>query len=456
MPESLALLRSAATIRERCANIARAVDEGRSERFTLARGKLAQVVDRVEALTRARYPALAIPYHSRWRHFEAGGVDRKARLDAALAGRTLAAQARSRIDLTVVSVLLDAGAGPDWRYVEALDGATHLRSQVDPALPGDLNPKGHVGAPSWPLGQAGLARPWGRSEGLGVASFHAFMAGLFSSDPGDPNRVDAAALKRLRPEQLALAFQVSDTNPLVGLTGRATLLNRLGEALQAQPELFGGDGRPGGLFDALTLHGRNHRVSASRVLAALLEHLGTIWPPRDDGNVLLGQPVGQTLGQPLDQPLGDCWRHPLAGGSGASAGWVPFHKLSQWLCYSLLEPFEWAGVTLTDLDALTGLPEYRNGGLLLDAGVIVPRDPLFAQALYRVADPFIVEWRALTVSLLDDVATQLRLRLGRSSQDLPLACVLEGGTWAAGRRLARECRADGSPPLRIDSDGTVF
>jgi Protein of unknown function (DUF1688) len=409
LPETVALLRSAATIRERCANIAQAVDEGRSAHFTLARPKLAQVVERVEALTRQRFPALKIPYHSRWRHFEAGGVDRKVQLDALLEGRTHAAQARSRIDLTVVSVLLDAGAGPTWRYVEAPGGARHARS-----------------------------------EGLGVASFHAFMTGLFSSDPGDAVRVDAAALKRLRAQDLAHAFQVSDANPLVGLAGRAALLNRLGEALQAQPAVFGGDGRPGGLFDALTHHGRNHRVSASRVLAALLDHFSSIWPSRDDANVLHGQ------------ALGDCWRHPHAGGSGASAGWVPFHKLSQWLCYSLLEPFEWAGVTLTELDALTGLPEYRNGGLLLDAGVIVPRDPAFAQQLYRVGDPFIVEWRALTVSSLDDIATQLRARLGRGSDDLPLACVLEGGTWAAGREIARELRADGAPPLRIESDGTVF
>jgi len=37
-----------------------------------------------------------------------------------------------------------------------------------------------------------------------------------------------------------------------------------------------------------------------------------------------------------------------------------------------------------------------------------------------------------------------------------LARVLEGGTWAAGRRIARERRPDGAPPLAIESDGTVF
>ena len=410
MPEALALLRSAATIRERCANITRAVDAGDSANFTLARDALDAVVARVEAVTRARHPSLDVPYHSRWRHFEAGGVNRKARLDALLAGRTMAAQARSRIDLTVVSVLLDAGAGAKWRYVEMPGGASHARS-----------------------------------EGLGVASFQAFVAGCFSSDPGDPYRVDAAALKRLDAAQLAAVFQASEANPLPGLQGRTTLLRRLGEVLQAQPLVFGGDGRPGGLFDNLTQHGRNHRVSASRMLGFLLDHFSAIWPAR---NLLPEAGRGE--------PLGDCWRHRLAGGSGASAGWVPFHKLSQWLCYSLLEPLAWAGVTLTELDALTGLPEYRNGGLLLDGGVIVPRDPGFAQQRYSVGDEFIVEWRALTVSLLDEVASRLRSRLGRSSQDLPLARVLEGGTWAAGREIARELRAEGSPPLQIDSDGTVF
>ena len=131
---------------------------------------------------------------------------------------------------------------------------------------------------------------------------------------------------------------------------------------------------------------------------------------------------------------------------------MPFHKLSQWLTYSLLEPFEWAGVTVTGLDALTGLPEYRNGGLLLDTGVLRLRDSELAAQTWSVADELVVEWRALTVALLDELAPLVCAGLG---VDLPLACVLEGGTWAAGRTLAQQLRA-GSPPLSISSDGTVF
>ena len=68
----------------------------------------------------------------------------------------------------------------------------------------------------------------------------------------------------------------------------------------------------------------------------------------------------------------------------------------------------------------------------------------------------VVEWRALTVALLDRLADGLRQRLGLDAKSLPLAKVLEGGTWAAGRALARERRSDGSPPVKVVSDGTVF
>ena len=409
MSDLTAPLRSPATIRERCHNILRAVDAGESRHFTLHRSQLDEVARRVEQVTRRQYPELHIPYHSRWRHFEAGGVDRKAELDARLAGLDAAHRARAHIDLTLVSVLLDAGAGATWRYTEAESGQTFTRS-----------------------------------EGLGVASFRAFLQGRFSSDPGDPLRADAEALRRIDAATLAEVFQLSPANPLVGLDGRVALLQRLGSALRARPEVFGADGRPGALFDALTgTQGgtpSTERLAAPRVLEALLEHLGPIW--------LTGSSLQGT-------PLGDCWPHPQAGGTGLTAGWVPFHKLSQWLTYSLLEPFEWAGVTLTELDGLTGLPEYRNGGLLLDARVIVPRDATFTARTHHVGDEAIVEWRALTVALIDELAPLVRERLHKKPEEMPLACILEGGTWAAGREIAKTLR-DGSPPLTIDSDGTVF
>ena len=142
--------------------------------------------------------------------------------------------------------------------------------------------------------------------------------------------------------------------------------------------------------------------------------------------------------------------------SDATNGLVPLHKLSQWLAYSLIEPLQWSGFTVTDIDGLTGLSEYRNGGLFIDVGVLQLRDPANAARQHEVSSPLVVEWRSLTVALLDKLAQEMRRRLDMDAKTLPLAKVLEGGSWAAGRVIARQKRSDGSPPLKIISDGTVF
>jgi hypothetical protein len=84
----------------------------------------------------------------------------------------------------------------------------------------------------------------------------------------------------------------------------------------------------------------------------------------------------------------------------------------------------------------------------------VPRNSGYAAHVYTPADPWIIEWRALTVSLLDDVARLVKAELHRP--DLPLASVLEGGTWLAGRQIAAERRPGGPPPVRVASNGTIF
>lgn len=466
--DPLAALREPATIRARCAAVTRAVEDGRSGHFKLDRSRLPEVAQRVAALTRVRFPDLRIPYHSRWRHFEVGGVDRKVELDALLAGRSVAEVARARIDLTVVSVLLDAGAGAQWRYTErpeldALALPVHrqkgddllamLGAAAGSSAQAEAAPEAPVAAPL-AVAEPPQRATFTRSEGLGVASFRAFVAGVFSADPTDPLRADALALKRLDAAALRAVFQASPSNPLVGLEGRAALLARLGEVLEEQAKRYGGPARPGRLFDTLTQDGQRNEVPAGEILRELVTAYAPIWT---SGSRVLGLPAG------------DVWPHLWAGADTAPAtspggpapdratgGWVPFHKLSQWLTYSLLEPFEWAGVKVTGLDALTGLPEYRNGGLLLDGGVIVPRHASDLARTWKPSSEFIVEWRALTVALLDELAVLVRAELGVTAEQLPLACILEGGTWAAGRQIARERREGGVPPLQIDSDGTVF
>ena len=399
------ILRTTTAIRERAGQLLARARRGESQWWSVNDDKLADAAQAVVGATRERYPKLQIPLHSRWRHFEAGGVDRKALLEQRLQDDP-GVRARAMIDLAVVSVLLDAGAGADWKYVEASSGQT-----------------------------------FSRSEGLAVASFHAFSAGLFSSDRERPLQVDAAGLRALVTDHLASAFQVGPSNPLVGLDGRAILLRRLGEVMTEQPEVFGESGRPGALFDLFTaLVPHTAEVVAHDIFSQLLASLSPIWPAANQ--------IGGIA-------LGDCWRHSAVRGEGSSDGWMPFHKLSQWLTYSLLEPFSWNGVNVRGLDGLTGLPEYRNGGLLMDSGVLALKEPTLADAVWQPGDELIVEWRALTVALLDELALPVRQQLGLDAQQLPLARVLEGGTWAAGRTLSQRLRG-GLPPLRIVSDGTVF
>ncbi len=403
---ALAYLRTPEAIRERAGHLLDQALAGGLRHFAVDPSRLGAAADLVASVTRERYPDLAVPLHSRWRHFRVGGHDRAALLDTAFASALPDDLARSRIDLAVTSVLLDAGAGGQWRFDEAETGEQYHRS-----------------------------------EGLAVASFRLFAAGALSSDPARPWRADAAALEALGDDRLARALQVSDANPLPGVSGRAALLRRLGEALRRSPDLFGTRlPRPGGLLDALALAADGGELQAAKILEAILRGLGPIWP----GRVVIGA-----------VNLGDVWPHPGAGGAGPDAGLVPLHKLSQWITYSLIEPLEAVGIRVTGLDRLTGLAEYRNGGLLVDLGVLVARHPEVERDTFAPGDEVVVEWRALTVALLDRLAPMVRARLGPGGARLSLASILEGGTWAAGRRLADELRG-GAPPIRVASDGTVM
>jgi hypothetical protein len=405
---ALSLL-SAQAVRERAHRLLELGLEGRLEHFRIDLAKLKDAADLAIDVTRDSYPTLNVPFHSRWRHFMAGGVDRWRAIAPPAGWRDPAGRARAAFDLATVSVLLDAGAGPHWRYLDAVSG-----TRV------------------------------GRSEGLALASLGMFAAGAFSCDPRRPLRVDAGALQAMSAETLSRHFQVSAANPLPGVEGRAALLRRLGVAVAAAPEIFAAAGnapRPGGLLDHLCASARGRSIAAPFVLSTVLRHLGKAWPAR----LKLG-----------GVPLGDCWRHPALATEDATSGLMPLHKLSQWLTYSLLEPLQEAGLTVRDIDGLTGLAEYRNGGLFIDTGVLALRDPAAAQRRHEAGSTLVVEWRALTVALLDRLAATVRDRLGMDAETLPLAKVLQGGTWAAGRQIARARRGNGAPPLTVISDGTVF
>src|SRR5437764_72236 len=230
--------------------------EDRLEHFTIDLKSLGVAAQVVSELIRVNYPDLNVPFHARWRHFVVGARDLWAERAAQAAWASPAAKARAEFDLAITSVLLDAGAGASWHY---LDAATE---QVI-----------------------------SRSEGLAVASLRMFEAGAFSSDPADPLRADAARLIQLKAEEVADGCQSMVGNRLVGIEGRAALLASLGTTVAAKHEVFGRQdrARPGGLYDYLVAQAEDGRLPAPRILEAVLEHLGTIWPSR---LTLGGVPLG--------------------------------------------------------------------------------------------------------------------------------------------------------------------
>lgn len=388
-----------ATIRKRTREIYDLAMKGGTH-FKVDLSKLDSVVDLVLEITRRNYPDGKVPVHGRYEHLRAGGIDRVARIRKKLSGSTAVDEAKSLTDLVVLSVLLDAGAGPSWSFTDE-------------------------------------GKNYSRSEGLAVASYVMFEAGAFSDDPKKPFQATAKGLKKLTVDQLKKGFHASPKNPMEGLEGRLGLLNRLGDSMEAFPDLFqdAGSIRPGNLVATLSKNAKSGTIEAKEILKSLLVGFSKMWPARSEVDGLA---------------LGDTWKHPDV------KDLVPFHKLSQWLTYSLLEPIETAGLRVTGVEKLTGLPEYRNGGLFLDLGVLALKNPKLAGERLQASHPAIIEWRALTVQLLDEVGNRTRKKMGKTEAELPLACVLQGGTWSAGRETAKKLRPGGGPPLTLESDGTVF
>ena len=403
--DAVAYLQTPQAIRDRCHQMFDLCQANQLEHFTCDLSQLDAVAAYVVETTEQLYPDFNVPFHSRWRHFDAGGAPRLAALHQSLSAMNSLEKGRSCLDLAVVSVLLDAGAGSQWRYQD--DTAKQILT---------------------------------RSEGLAVASLRAFEQGIFSADPASPYQVNASRLQQLTEADLAEVFQVSDSNPLVGLSGRLTLLHQLGAALAAQPDCFGSNpARPGNLLDYWKER-YGGKLDAGVLLTEILRRFGTIWP----GRVAIA-----------GVNLGDVWPHPaLADATPDSL--VPFHKLSQWLTYSLVEPLTTAGITVTNLNALTGLAEYRNGGLCVDFKLLVPKHSGVMQEVHLPGSSVVAEWRSLTIVMLDLIGDRVCQLLNKSPEDLPLIKVLEGGTWAAGRRIAKQMRPTGTPPITIQSDGTVF
>jgi hypothetical protein len=453
-------LRSLQAVRERSRIVTEKALKNDLKHFDVNMEMFPGVVSFVSNIIKRDYdaPFNTIPGHGRYQHFGVGGRDRIAELLASLP-ETVDNQERCRrlLDLFLVSVLLDAGAGTEWSYKSLENGRTYRRS-----------------------------------EGIAIASLEMFKNGAFSSHPGNLLQVDKDGLKRITVDQVAAGMQSKPGNVMAGIEGRTQLLVRLADALDQSQEFFGPDGRPGNIVDYLVSHPQTQASSKLQV------PLPVLW------NVLLSglAPIWPQSRTTLDGvSLGDAWpchsmpRASVSGASGSPTGlsvfptgppaapWesiLPFHKLTQWLCYSLMQPLKsLLNMQFIGEELLTGLPEYRNGGLFIDLGVLTLHQKdeerglqhyaeyctrtgtknVEVAPMFEPSDDVIVEWRGVTVGFLDLLCVEVNKALKNelAGNELTLAQLLEAGSWKGGREIAEVSRPNTKePPILIDSDGTVF
>ncbi|PYH43693.1 URC4/urg3 family protein [Aspergillus saccharolyticus JOP 1030-1] len=431
MEDSIQYLLSLEAVRDRARVVLSLAEQDKLHHYDYHPDRLDATVDYVVNIIKRdfgpdRYNQ--IPPHGRWQHFEVGGVPRLQQLLERWekAGYDDKERVRSLLDLFFVSVLLDAGAGDTWRFVEPDTGNVY-----------------------------------NRSEGIAVASLYMFLNGDFAKKDSDrKDVVHGEALRSLTVEVLAQGFQVDKTrNPLVGAGARVEILQRLGQSVTSLSEIFGPSGRPGHLLDYLLSSGAEH-LDYKQLWTVLQQTLIPIWPA--DRTRVRGNPIG------------DAWPLPVLSETSQTsttdpdtATIQPFHKLTQWLAYSLKVPFERIlKITWKNAELGTGLPEYRNGGLFVDMGVLTLKPEALERGLsisksslpcFAVGDAEIVEWRAMTVALLDELHTRI-LRSGKLGDvSLTLPQLLEAGSWKAGRELAAEKRPHTkSSPILNSGDGTLF
>ncbi|MET1413635.1 DUF1688 family protein [Roseibium sp. HPY-6] len=346
--------------------------------------KLGDTLLTVLETTKENYPDFHIPPYGVWRDFEAGGIDRWAALVNARAYENAGEMLTAAADLAFLSAYMKTMHPLDWVYEDQMT-ETRVSGKKASAL----------------------------------AAFHMFASGSFSSEMTDPYRVDAETLIRMEKDELASGLQWDLQDDADLLEAMQQHLKRLGEALALRSDMFseGYFTRPGLLMVQMAREDEN-AVSAEKLLDKLLEALAPVW----QGGAALE-----------DITLGDSFLHSsLQDGEPASV--FPFHMAAQEMVYSLVEPFAWAGLEVSDLDLLTAPADDAHAALFVQTGVLKIKDGPEAPTEAGVRDRMI-EIRAITSALTDKLAELLRRELEVPAEQLPLTCILEGGTSRAGNRI---------------------
>lgn len=358
---------------------------------------------RVMEMIRATYPDLQILPYGCWRQFEAGGFDRWTAIGEVAGFETAEDLLVSAADLAAMACVLQTRLPADWAFEDPIGGTLH----------------------------AGL-------EGQALAALAMFASGYFSSNPHHPFRVDADALIRLEVAELAAGLQWDPERDGELLEQARQLLKRFGEALALRPDLYGRDAetRPGLLLSKV-LRERNGMIGAGDLFDDLIQSLAPVWPE------------GANSG---DLDYGDAFEHsPLEG----KAQIVPFHNTAQRIAYSWVEPLAWAGCEMDDLELLTAPADDVHAALFLDLGVLQVGDTGALPTSEAESDRMI-EIRAVAAALTERLADDLRRSLDVVPGQLPLTCILEGGTSRVGREFLREKPEAAKKLAKIINPKAVF
>lgn len=347
--------------------------------------KLDDALGLVLETTKEIYPDFQIPPYGIWRAFETGGIDRWSAMASAREFETAQEMLLAAADLALLALFMKTRHPGNWVFEDPMTGSK---------VAGD--------------------------DALALAAFHMFASGSFSGEMTDPYRVDAETLVRLDLNELTSGLQWDRDADHELLGAMQAHLKRFGEAMALRPDLFseGNVTRPGVL--ALRLAGEaGAGIDASKLLDNLLETFAPVW----DGGAKAG-----------DVGLGDSFDY-TGKSAGSETTTVPFHLCAQEMVYSLVEPFAWAGFEVTGLQDLTPPSDLAHAALFVQTGVLAISSENDEALPEETKTDRMVELRAVSAALADKLADRLRSELDVSADQVPLTCILEGGTSRAGLRI---------------------
>lgn len=396
--------------RVRSKELTQLVLKNQSKFFTLDSSKKEEALEFLEKVILSRFQKDKIAKHGRRQHLSSKNRNYFEKVEniCQKAGCTFAVE--NKLELLLLSCFLDAGAGQNWKYNDS-----YFNCQL-------------VG-----------------SEALAAASTDLYLKLISDNLISKKNiSLTSDALKNMKFDEFSKSFQHDESNnALLGAKGRYDSLTQLGSCLELHPSIFVTSHKPElkniyHFFQSIVEHKSLNLEEVFKTIVFIFHDFFTSDTKINEINLCDSRIHSNLISLPLVGKK------------------IPFFKLIQWMVYSIDDFFNSQGIPTINEEFLSGLAEYRNGGFFMDTNIINLKSKNLSHQSYSIDSELVTEWRALTITLLDEFLEELKIKRGYNH--LNMSKLLEGGTWIAGRKLARENRPDSpySPPIKIITDGKFF